>query len=73
MPTEPFESGETAREDSAISEARRVLRAAVSELRQEALFNFGEMTAVKLTAVLGQLLEHSELPHRYLKTVRAVF
>ncbi|MFF3373882.1 hypothetical protein ACFYXF_13205 [Streptomyces sp. NPDC002680] len=50
-----------------------MLRAAVADLRQEALFNFGEMTAVKLTAVLGQLLDHSELPGRYLETVRAVF
>ncbi|MFJ3615430.1 hypothetical protein [Streptomyces hydrogenans] len=50
-----------------------MLRAAVADLRQEALFNFGEMTAVKLTAVLGQLLEHSELPRHYLETVRAVF
>ncbi|MEU3422363.1 hypothetical protein AB0F39_28055 [Streptomyces murinus] len=56
-----------------VREARRVLRAAVADLRQEALFNFGEMNAVKLTAVLGQLLEHSELPRPYLKTVRAVF
>ncbi|WP_457032489.1 hypothetical protein [Kitasatospora sp. P5_F3] len=72
-PEEPFEPGEDALEDSAVREAKRVLRAAVSELRQEVLFNFGEMTAVKLTAVLGQLLEHSELPHRYLQTVRAVF
>ncbi|WP_344460949.1 hypothetical protein [Kitasatospora kazusensis] len=60
-------------EDPAVREAQRALRAAVAELRQEALFNFGEMTAVKLNAVLGQLLEHSELPRRYLETVRAVF
>ncbi|WP_432091517.1 hypothetical protein [Streptomyces sp. NRRL F-5630] len=60
-------------DDPVLREAQRALRAAVAELRQEALFNFGEMTAVKLTAVLGQLLDHSELPHRYLKTVRAVF
>ncbi|MEV5046375.1 hypothetical protein AB0N20_17450 [Streptomyces griseoincarnatus] len=60
-------------DDPGVREAQRMLRAAVAELRQEALFNFGEMTAVKLTAVLGQLLEHSELPRRYLETVRAVF
>lgn len=49
------------------------LARAVADLRQEALFNFGEMTGVKLTAVLGQMLEHSELPDTYLDTVRAVF
>lgn len=46
---------------------------AVAELRQESLFNFGEMTGVKLTAVLEQMLDHSELPDRYLETVQAVF
>ncbi|MEV7678082.1 hypothetical protein AB0O64_05905 [Streptomyces sp. NPDC088341] len=60
-------------DDPRVREAQTVLRTAVADLRQEALFNFGEMTAVKLTAVLGQLLEHSELPSRYLETVRAVF
>ncbi|MFE2060617.1 hypothetical protein [Streptomyces sp. NPDC059446] len=49
------------------------LAGAVADLRQEALFNFGEMTGVKLTAVLEQMLEHSELPDAYLDTVRAVF
>ncbi|MET8888899.1 MULTISPECIES: hypothetical protein [Streptomyces] len=49
------------------------LARAVADLRQEALFNFGEMTGVKLTAVLEQMLEHSELPDAYLDTVRAVF
>ncbi|MFK0181611.1 hypothetical protein ACIQVR_37255 [Streptomyces xanthochromogenes] len=68
---EPGSSFET--DEPMVREARRVLRAAVADLRQEALFNFGEMNAVKLTAVLGQLLEHSELPRPYLKTVRAVF
>ncbi|MBJ7002419.1 hypothetical protein JG491_20530 [Streptomyces sp. CRPSP2-6A1] len=62
-----------AEDDPAVQHMRGVLRAAVAQLRQEALFNFGEMNAVKLTAVLGQLLEHSELPRRYLETVRAVF
>ncbi|MFF0744948.1 hypothetical protein ACFYVL_31555 [Streptomyces sp. NPDC004111] len=60
-------------EDPAVREARRALQGAVADLRQQALFNFGEMNAVKLTAVLGQLLEHSELPRPYLETVRAVF
>lgn len=60
-------------DDPGVRETQRMLRSAVAALRQEALFNFGEMTAVKLTAVLGQLLEHSELPRRYLETVRAVF
>ncbi|MFJ1605546.1 hypothetical protein ACIOHS_19565 [Streptomyces sp. NPDC088253] len=68
-------SGEApdAENDPAIQHMRSVMRAAVADLRQEALFNFGEMNAVKLTAILGQLLEHSELPKRYLETVRAVF
>ncbi|MGW7313651.1 hypothetical protein [Streptomyces sp. NPDC054865] len=59
--------------DPGVRAAQRWLSAAVADLRQEALFNFGEMTAVKLTAVLGQLLEHSELPDGYLETVLAVF
>ncbi|MFC8517755.1 hypothetical protein [Streptomyces sp. NPDC057257] len=68
-------SGEAAgaQDDPAVQHMRGILRAAVAELRQEALFNFGEMNAVKLTAILGQLLDHSELPKRYLDTVRAVF
>ncbi|MFD9374593.1 hypothetical protein ACFWBH_03470 [Streptomyces sp. NPDC059999] len=49
------------------------LARAVADLRQEALFNFGEMTGVKLTAILGEMLVHSELPDGYLDTVRAVF
>ncbi|QKW07510.1 hypothetical protein HUT18_15100 [Streptomyces sp. NA04227] len=69
----PSREAKVAEDDPAIQRMRGVLRAAVAELRQEALFNFGEMNAVKLTAILGQLLEHSELPKRYLETVRAVF
>ena len=46
---------------------------AVGNLRQQALFNFGDMTGVKLTAVIEQMLEHSELHASYLETVRAVF
>ncbi|GHD39620.1 hypothetical protein GCM10010335_39770 [Streptomyces galbus] len=69
----PSREAAGAEDDPAIQHMRGVLRAAVAELRQEALFNFGEMNAVKLTAILGQLLEHSELPRRYLDTVRAVF
>ncbi|MEU1823750.1 hypothetical protein ABZ502_15155 [Streptomyces abikoensis] len=59
-------------DDPRLREAMAFARA-VTDLRQEALFNFGEMTGVKLTAVLGQMLEHSELPDSYLKTVKAVF
>ncbi|MGW7304277.1 hypothetical protein ACWGI1_01710 [Streptomyces sp. NPDC054835] len=60
------------RQDPDVQRALALARA-VADLRQEALFNFGEMTGVKLTAVLGQMLEHSELPDSYLETVRAVF
>ncbi|MFF2185096.1 hypothetical protein [Streptomyces sp. NPDC058155] len=59
-------------DDPRVRDALAIARA-VGELRQESLFNFGEMTGVKLTAVLGQMLEHSELPDAYLDTVRAVF
>lgn len=65
-------SGDPSRDDPRVRDALGIA-SAVAALRQEAMFNFGEMTGVKLTAVLGQMLEHSELPDAYLDTVRAVF
>lgn len=64
--------GREAVDDDSIRVAM-ALANAVGNLRQQALFNFGDMTGVKLTAVIEQMLEHSELHASYLQTVRAVF